>query len=344
MWPFNREKRSAYTLQELEALLGVANSRAGVPVNNTTAQTVAAVFGAVSFISKSVGNYPLYTENQQLVELLTLSPDGTLTANHWKAAVMQNLLLSGNAYSRIRWNRDGTVQKLEFLHSSRVSPVIEQTYTLKGYLVDGAPVTRSNILHFKINSIDGFVGRSPIQVCKDAVGLGMAQQNQASDQVAKGLRPNGVIEFPGSLGTKTGETFRNSLGKRSSGDTLILEGGGVWKTVALSNVDAEFLESRRFSVDEVARIFNLDKIWLQNSQHGARYDELGASQKSLLTNTLQPYMIELESELTMKLGFPVKFNLSELQRLDPKTRYDTYKQAIESGILTVEEVRQREGF
>ncbi|MBD1388433.1 phage portal protein [Neiella sp. HB171785] len=345
MWPFKqKETRSAYTLPELEALLGTANSRSGVAVDSSTAQALTAVFSAVSFISKGVAGYPLSASTNALDDVLNQSPDGVMTAYHWRSAVMQNLLLTGNAYSRLRWKRTGQLDKVEFLHSSRVSTVIEPPHKLKGYLVDGKPVGRSNMLHFKINAYDGLVGKSPIGVCRESVGLGLAQQNQAADQVKNGLRPNGIIEFPAALGATAGQKFRESLSKRTSGDTLILEGGGSWKSIALSNVDAEFLESRRFSVDEVARMFNLDKIWLQNSQHGARYDELGASQKSLLTNTLQPYMIELESELSLKLGQPIAFNLSEIQRLDVKTRYEAYKAAIDAQILSPEEVRQREGF
>lgn len=343
MWPFNKQENRSVSLEDLVAIFNPRDSRAGVTVTQDSAQSLTAVFSAINFISKQVAGYPLKSENRFINELLDHSPDDVITANQWKLSTMLNLLISGNSYSRITWNQAGQPDKLEFLTSNRVSPVIEQ-YQLKGYWVDGEAVPVRNIIHFRINSLDSLTGRSPIAVCRDSIGLGLALQDQASDQLANGLKTTGVIEYPDFLSSTKGEKFRASLAARKSGEMLILEGGATFNGVSMSNSDAEFLASRQFSVDEVARIFNLDKIWLQNSGTGAKYDEVNASQKSLLINTIQPYLIAIESELQFKLMDQVKFNLAEIQRLDAKTRYEVYKTAQELEVLTADDIKQREGL
>ena len=344
MWPFSKEeKRAEITIKDLVALLNPRDSRAGVSVDQDSAQGLTAVFSAVNFIAKQVASYPLKSDNKFINQLVNESPDAVITANQWKLSTMLNLLLSGNAYCRINWNRSGYPKSLEFLQSNRVTPVIDQ-YRLKGYFVDGKATLTKNIVHFRINSIDSMTGRSPIAVCRDAIGLGIAQQNQAADQQANGMKPSGVIEYPEFLNSERGKKFKASLNERQSGETLVLEGGSQFKAVSMSNADAEFIESRKFTVDEIARIFNLDKIWLQNSGTGAKYDEVNASQKSLLANTISPYLIAIESELSLKLMDSIKFNLAELQRLDAKTRYDVYATAKELGVLTVDDIKKREAI
>lgn len=337
------EQRSELTISDLVALLNPRDSRAGVSVTQDSAQGLTAVFSAINFIAKQVASYPLKSDNGFINTLISETPDEIITANQWKLSTMLNLLLSGNAYCRIHWNRSGYPKSLEFLQSNRVTPVIEQ-YRLKGYFVDGKATLNKNIVHFRINSIDGLTGRSPVSVCRDSIGLGLAQQNQSADQQANGMKPSGVIEYPEFLNSERGKKFKTSLNERQSGEVLVLEGGANWKQVSMSNADAEFIEQRKFSVDEVARIFNLDKIWLQNSGTGAKYDEVNASQKSLLTNTIAPYLIAIESELSLKLMDSIKFNLAELQRLDAKTRYEVYTTAEALGVLTAEDIKQRESI
>lgn len=343
MWFKSKEEKRSLTMEELIAIFNPRDSRAGVSVTQDTAQGLTAVFSAINFISKQVAGYPLKSDNAFINQLLDHSPDEVITANQWKLSTMLNLLISGNAYSRIDWNVAGQPDKLEFLTSNRVTPVIEQ-YRLKGYWVDGVAVPVRNIIHFRINSIDSLTGRSPIAVCRDSIGLGISQQNQAADQQANGMKPSGVIEYPDFLSSEKGRKFKSSLQERKQGETLILEGGAKWEQVSMSNADAEFIESRKFTVDEVARIFNLDKIWLQNSGTGAKYDEVGASQKSLLVNTIQPYLIAIESELQFKLMDAVTFNLAEIQRLDAKSRYDVYTVAQTLGVMDAEDIKQREGI
>lgn len=343
MWPFKKQENRSINLEDLIAIFNPRDSRSGSIVTQDTAQGLTSVFSAINFISKQVSSYPLKSNNQYVNQLLDHSPDGIITANQWKLSTVLNLLISGNGYSRIKWNQAGQPVKIEFLTSNRVTPVIEQ-YQLKGYWVDGKAEPIRNIIHFKVNSVDSLTGRSPIAVCRDAIGLGISQQNQAADQQANGMKPSGVIEYPDFLSSEKGKKFKSSLNERKQGETLVLEGGAKWSQVSMSNADAEFIESRKFTVDEVARIFNLDKIWLQNSGTGAKYDEVNASQKSLLINTIQPYLIAIESELQLKLLDEVKFNLAEIQRLDAKTRYEVYKTAKELEVFSTEEIQKREGI
>ncbi|NAZ69698.1 phage portal protein [Vibrio toranzoniae] len=347
MWPFKRKEETetrSYTLDQLSRLMGYGTS-SGVEVNQTNAQSVSAVFSAMSFISKQVSGYPVVSNRDVIDGLFRISPDGVMTAYQWRVSTMLNLLASGNAYSYIHWGYNGMPERIEFLLSSRVSPIIEQ-HTLKGYHVDGKPVLTRNILHFKINSEDGLTGRSPITICREAVGVGIKQNENMGQQLKNNFKPSGVIEIDAMFKDENALTrLMNRMREREKGDVLVLERGMTLKSIGMTNADAEFIEHRKFSVDEVARMFNLDKIWLQNSGTGAKYDEVNASQKSLLVNTIQPYLNTIEAELTFKLiDATIRFNLSEIQRLDVSTRYEIYQKLIDMELLTPDEVKEREGL
>lgn len=345
---FKRKKTEerALTLEQLERMFSHSTST-GIAVNADNAQSVSAVFSAMSFISKQVAGYPITSDNPGTSVLLSISPDTlqAITAYQWRISTMLNLLANGNSYSRIHWNRAGQAERIEFLASNRVTNIIEAN-KLKGYRVDGHPVPTHSVLHFRINSLDGLTGRSPITVCRESIGEAIKQNQVSGEQLKSSFKPNAVIEVEGAFNDKTAlMRFKERMNAREKGGLLMLEKGMTMKTVSVSNADMEFIENRKFSVDEVARMFNLDKIWLQNSGTGAKYDEVNASQKSLLTNTIHPYLNTIESELKLKLiDASVKFNLSEIQRLDVNTRYEVYAKAIELGLLTPEEVKEREGL
>ena len=348
MWnPFRKiiAKRSReYTLDELNHLLGYGTAT-GIQITPDNAQAVSAVFSAMSFISKQVAGYPIRSEIKAIRHLFSSTPDLIITPYQWCISVVLNLLADGNAYSRIQWLPNGQPKKIEFLQSNRVHSLIDD-HQLKGYHVDGKPILARNILHFRINSMDGLTGRSPISVCRESVAVAYKQQEQIGKQLKNNLKPSGVIKTLNPFNDMNAlQRLKDGLKQHEKGDLIILEQGLEFQQVALSNADAEFLEQRRFSVDEIARIFNLDKIWLQNSGTGAKYDEVNASQKALLVNTIQPYLITIEQELRLKLRDPtIAFNLAEIQRLDPKTRYEVYRQAIEMNLLTPEEVKEKEGL
>lgn len=346
MWnPFKRltESRSkAYTLDELTSLLGRGTS-SGIQINSDNAQSVTSVFAAMSFISKQVAGYPIRSESQEINQLFAISPDRKITPYQWSIATVLNLLADGNAYSHITWKANGQPSKVEFLASNRVHPLIDN-HKLLGYHVDGKPVLTRNILHFRINSMDGITGRSPITVCRESVGVAYKQQEQLGQQLKNDMKPSGIIKLLAPFKDENAvQRFKEGLRAKDKGEILILDNGAEWQQVAISNADAEFLEQRKFSVDEVARMFNLDKIWLQNSGTGAKYDEVNASQKALLSNTIMPYLIAMEQELRLKLhDETTNFNLAEIQRLDVKTRYDIYKQCVDMGLLTVNDIKRKE--
>lgn len=345
-WPFKRDQSETRSMS-VEAFIDAVtrvNSSSGVSVTSESANGLAAVFAAISFISRQVASYELTSPNQAVEQLLTVSPDGVMTANSFKLALMQNLLQHGNSFARIHWGRDGWPEALEFLASNRVSVNVTPDHVLRNYWIDGRGELVKNIIHWKIHSLDGLIGRSPITVCRDAIGLGIAQQNQASNQQANGFKPSGVIEYPGYLNTANGEKFKASLTERKPGETLVLEGEAKWKAVSQSNADAEFIEQRKFSVVEIARIFGLSKLFLQADEAGARYDNVGAEQRALLLNTIGPYLDSIASELSLKLMVPCSFKQMDLNRLDAKTRFDIYSQAKEMGVLSAQEIKEREAL
>ena len=208
-WPFKRDQSETRSMS-IEAFIDAVtrvNSSSGVSVTSESANGLAAVFAAISFISKQVSGYQLTAANQTVEQLLTVSPDDVMTAHSFKMALMQNLLQHGNAFARIHWGLTGWPERLEFIASHRVGVNVDQSHTLRNYWIDGKAELVKNVVHWKIHSLDGLIGRSPITVARDAIGLGLAQQKQAADQQANGLKPSGIIEFPGYLNSENGKKF-----------------------------------------------------------------------------------------------------------------------------------------
>lgn len=137
---------------------------------------------------------------------------------------------------------------------------------VKNYLQD-------EILHLRYASSDGFMGRSPITVCREAVGLGLAQQRHGAATMKNGLMASGIITTPDwfdqAKGQRAMEALKRYQGAKNSGKIPILEGGMDYKQLGMSNQDAEWLASRKFTIEDIARIFNISPIFLQDYSHSS---------------------------------------------------------------------------
>lgn len=367
-----KEEKRALSVDDVIATIGATNTTAGEFVSPYNAESLPAVLNAVNVIAQSVASMPCYlfevnAEGRKRVEkssvefLLNEMPNRNQTPYQFKEVMMRHLLLNGNAYAVIGWNKQGQPETLTPFPPYAVN--IQRTtkgayiYTITDQDGRQHAYFQDEILHLRHASNDGFMGRSPIAVCREAVGLGLAQQRHGSSVMNNGLMAGGIVTtsewFDQAKGLKAMEALKRYQGAKNAGKTPILEGGMEYKQLGMSNQDAEWLSSRKFTIEDIARIFNISPLFLQDYSHSS-YANFSEASRAFLVQTLRPHLVNFEQQLKDALmidlteknpkRYVIEFDTSDLLRTNQQERFDSYQTAIKSGILSPNEVRKREGL
>lgn len=357
----------------IDDVMAVAsNTGAGEFVSPSTAEALPAVLNAVTVISQAVASMPCYlfeltadgkkrVENHSVEYLLNEMPNRNQTPYQFKETMMRHALLNGNAYALIGWNGKGQPESLTPFppHSVNVQRTNKGTYLYQMTDIDGKTFTvlQDEVLHIRHASYDGFMGRSPITVCREAVGLGLAQQRHGAEFLKNGLMSSGIIQttewLDSQKGQKAIEALERYKGAKNAGKTPILEGGFTYQPLGMSNQDAEWLSSRKFTIEDIARIFNISPIFLQDYSHSS-YSNFTEASRAFWGQTLRPWLVNFEQQLKDALmidlaspsrkRYVIEFDTSDLLRTNQNDRFTGYEIAIKSGILSPNECRKREGL
>ncbi|MCG3462089.1 phage portal protein [Xenorhabdus bovienii] len=378
MWPFKRKdtETRSLSMDEFLSLAGVSNTKSGEHVSPSTAEGLPAVMNAVTVISEAVATMPCYLyrvqhqngkesrewlSNHPVDYLLNECPNDCQTPFQFRRTLMRHCLLNGNAYAVIVWGRDGQPQSLypyppsavvpQRLSDHRLAYTITEPYSgkVKTYL-------QEEILHLRYATEDGFLGRSPVTICRETLGLGLAQQRHGASIMKDGMMAAGVIKsadwLDGTKGAKALEALERYKGARNAGKTPILEGGMEYQQLGMSNQDAEWLASRRFTIDDIARMFNVSPIFLQEYSNST-YSNFSEASRAFLTITMRPWLANFEQQIKSALlmaspkrgiRYQVEFDTADLLRANPKERFQSYETAIKSGVMCPNEAREREGL
>ena len=369
---FKKKETRSHSIDDVLFTMGATNTNSGEFVSPSTAEALPAVLNAVTVISQAVASMPCYLfevtqdgrkrVNRHAVEyLLNEMPNRNQTPYQFKETMMRHLLLNGNAYALIGWNDKGQAETLTPFqpHCVNVLRTNKKTYVYQMTDIDGVTKTylQDEVLHLRNASYDGFMGRSPITVCRESIGLGIAQQRHGAAMMKNGLQVGGILQsaewFDASKGKKVLEALERYAGAKNAGKTPILEGGIEYKQLGMSNADAEWLASRKFTIEDIARIFNISPIFLQDYSHSS-YSNFTEASRSFLGQTLKPHLVNFEQQLKDALmidlnsesrkHYIIEFDTSELLRTNQNDRFEGYEIAIKSGILSPNECRKREGL
>ncbi|HGO5823466.1 TPA: phage portal protein [Mannheimia haemolytica] len=374
MFGFFKKKSEtrSLTIDDLIANMGAANTGAGEYVSPYNAESLPAVLNAVNVIAQAVAAMPCYLfevnaegrkriENHSVEYLLNEMPNRNQTPYQFKEVMMRHVLLNGNAYAVIGWNSKGQPETLTPYppYAVNVQRTVTGDYFYQITDLNGKVRNyfQDEILHLRHASHDGFMGRSPITVCREAVGLGLAQQKHGSSVMKNGLMAGGIVTtsewFDQSKGQKAMEALKRYQGAKNAGKTPILEGGMEYKQLGMSNQDAEWLASRKFTIEDIARIFNISPIFLQDYSHST-YANFSEASRAFLGQTLRPHLVNFEQQLkdalmidltsNSKKRYVVEFDTSDLLRTNQQERFSSYDVAIKCGILSPNEARKREGL
>ena len=349
-----------------------------------TAMRVSAVFACVRLISGAISTAPIkiYREtasgrepmtNHPYQRMLTLRPNEHITAaNFWKTMAMQKVL-TGNAYAPIVRARSGRPIALIPVRSSRVTPY--QAWELgfdKKYDKDPnrlfyrvtwdngtqTVIDQDDMIHVPNINWNGKAGMSTLSAAAQSMGLALSAEESAAKLFENGMVSQIAIKYPQKLSADAQDKLREHIAARHSGASnhhkpLILTEGGDVKAMSLTSNDAQLLQTRQFSVIDIARFFGVPPVMIGETEKTSSWGS-GVEQMArwFVMFTLNDHLTDFEQEIEAKLfgnsDFIAEFDESELTRGDTKTRGDFYRIARgslqEPGIMTVNEIRVAEGL
>ena len=360
---FKSEKRHSNFLASANIF---GNTTSGVNVSEKSSIGLTAVWAAVRLLSETIASLPINVykidkNNSKFIDypnplntLISSSPSPQYTRYNFIETMMTNLLLWGNAYAHIVRNGGARAVELRIIPPDIVEPFKSEDDGLIYYKIKDSNILASKeILHIVGLSFDGVKGQSPIQACQQALGIGMASQQFGANFFGRGANLSGVLEHPARLSDDAANRLRDSWNSRFSGiqnshQTAILEEGVKFKPIGMPLADAQFIETRRFSVEEIARIYRVPNH-LINDLSKSSFNNIEQQSLEFSKFSLSPYLVSWEEELNRKL-LPerelkthfFKFSTRELLRSDATSRADYYTKLFNIGVLSINDIRDQE--
>lgn len=338
----------------------------GKSVTERTAMQTTAVYACVRIISETVASLPLhvyeYTENGKekvythpLYKLLHDMPNPEMNSFVMREVMMTHLLLWGNSYSQIIRNGKGEIIALYPLMPEKMKVdrgsdgKLYYTYTSdkQGSFV----FHKDEILHIVGLGFDGLIGHSPIAMAKNAVGLSIAAEEYGSSFFSNSGTPSGVLEHPDVLKepNKVRDAWNEAYGGSGNAHRVaILEEGLKFRPISINPHEAQFLETRKFQVNEICRIFRVPPHMIADLEKSS-FSNIEQQSLDFVTNTIRPWLVRLEQTIFQQLlsgdeqeKYFVKFNVDGLLRGDFQSRMSGYAIGIQNGFMSPNDVRQLE--
>ena len=373
--PTDRTAGSSYSF-----FLG--GTASGKYVTERSAMQMTAVYCCVRILSEAVASLPLqfyrYTDDggkEKAVEhplyfLLHDEPNPEMTSFIFRETLMTHLLLWGNAYSQIIRNGKGEVVALYPLMPDRMRVDRDEhgrlyyEYTVyDADDVDGRKGTNGvgrtvrlqphDVLHIPGLGFDGLVGYSPIATAKNAIGLAIATEEYGSKFFANGAAPSGVLEHPGIIKdpSRVRESWQATFGGSGNANKIaVLEEGMKYTPISISPEQAQFLETRKFQIDEIARIFRVPPHMIGDLEKSS-FNNIEQQSLEFVKYTLDPWVSRWEQAMVRALLTPdekkkyfFKFNVDGLLRGDYQSRMNGYATARQNGWMSANDIRELENL
>lgn len=368
--PQNSTSGSAYRF-----FLG--GSTSGKNVNERSAMQMTAVYACVRILSESIAGLPVhlyrYGEDGRkekaidhpLYFLLHDEPNPEMTSFVFRETLMTHLLLWGNAYAQIIRNGRGEVIALYPLMPNRMTvdrdiATGQLYYTYQMVSTDAKTMEQgtvilspSDVLHIPGLGFDGLVGYSPIAMAKNAIGMAIACEEYGAKFFANGASPGGILEHPGTIKDpeRVRESWQSAFGGSNNANKIaVLEEGMKFTPISISPEQAQFLETRKFQIDEIARIFRVPPHMVGDLEKSS-FSNIEQQSLEFVKYTLQPWIMRWEQSINRALLTPAeksthfaRFNVDGLLRGDYQSRMAGYSVGIQNGFLSPNDVRGLENL
>ena len=355
----------------------MGQTSSGKMVTERSAMQISAVYACVRVLSEAVAGLPLhfyrYTDgggkekalDHPLYFLLHDEPNSEMSSFVFRETLMTHLLLWGNAYAQIIRNGKGEITALYPLMANRMSVDRDTNtgniiYTYYRSMEEKnankdaiAVLSPSDVLHIPGLGFDGLVGYSPIAMAKNAIGMSIACEEYGAKFFENGAAPSGVLEHPGTIKdpSKVRDSWMSQFGGSSNSHKIaVLEEGLKYTPISISPNEAQFLETRKFQLDEIARIFRIPPHMIGDLEH-ATFSNIEELSLEFVKYTLDPWIMRWEQSIQRTLltkeekgVYFAKFNVDGLLRGDYASRINGYAVGINNGFMCPNDIRELENM
>ena len=342
-------------------------SSSGKAVNERTALQTTAVYACVRILAETIAALPLHTyqhtpggkekaAEHPLYYLLHSEPNPEMTSFVFRETLMGHLLLWGNAYAQIiRDGRGRVVGLYPLLPNKMIVNRNDQGQLYYQYEKDGFLyiLNRHEVLHIPGLGFDGLIGYSPIAMAKNAIGMAIATEEYGAKFFANGANPGGVLEHPGVV--KDPARIRESWnavyqGSGNAHRVAVLEEGMKFQSIGIPPEQAQFLETRKFQINEIARIFRIPPHMIGDLEKSS-FSNIEQQSLEFVMYTLDPWVVRWEQAIQRALfsenekrQFFMKFNVDGLLRGDYESRMNGYAVGRQNGWLSSNDIRELENL
>lgn len=344
------------------------SSTSGKLVNPRNAVQVSAVYACVRIIAETVASLPLSVfeetdtgsrkaTDHALFRLLHNEPNPEMTSFVLREVMLSHLLLWGNSYCQIIRSGKNHITALYPLLPDRMEVDRDEkgnlTYLYTMTNGDRVLLKPTDVLHIPGLGFDGIMGYSPIALERNAIGLGIAAEEYGSTFFKNGARPSGVLTHPNTV--KDPKRLRDNWnatygGSSNGGKVAILEENMTFSPISMPNNEAQFLETRKFQVEEICRIFRVPPHLVGNLDR-ATFSNIENQSIDFAVHTIRPWLVRIEQAMNRALfseaekgRFYVQFNIDGLMRGDYKSRMEGYAIARQNGWMSANDIRSLENL
>ena len=351
------------------------STSSGKTVNERTAMQTTAVYACVRILAEAIAGLPLHVYRYRmdggkeripqhpLYYLLHDEPNPEMTSFVFRETLMSHLLLWGNAYAQIVRNGRGQAVALYPLLPSKMEVsraangelvyTYYRDYDESGLNPKGGYVTlrKDDVLHIPGLGFDGLIGYSPIAMAKNAIGMSLATEEYGAAFFANGANPGGVLEHPGVI--KDIQRVKDSWNSAYQGSgnahrVAVLEEGMKFQAIGIPPEQAQFLETRKFQINEIARIFRVPPHMVGDLEKSS-FSNIEQQSLEFVKYTLDPWVVRWEQSLQQSLILPsektslfIKFNVDGLLRGDYQSRMNGYAVGRQNGWMSANDIRELE--
>ena len=347
----------------------------GRPVTERSAMQMTAVYSCVRILAEAIAGLPLHVYQQDadgakvkafdhpLYRLLHDEPNPEMTSFVFRETLMTHLLLWGNAFAQvIRNGRDEVIGLYPLMpnrmtvgrdEAGRLYYEYQRMWNEPTGRFETVTLAARDVLHIPGLGFDGLVGYSPIAMAKNAIGLAQATEDYGASFFANGAAPGGVLEHPGTIKdpARVRESWQATFGGARNGNKIaVLEEGMKYTPISVSPEQAQFLETRKFQINEIARIFRIPPHMIGDLEKSS-FSNIEQQSLEFVKYTLDPWVIRWEQAITKTLlspcekpGVYVKFNVEGLLRGDYQSRMEGYAVARQNGWMSANDIRELENL
>lgn len=326
-------------------------THAGVTVTTDQAMRLSAVWSCVRLLADTVSTMPLHCyrgEDQITLPPLLTQPAAGQGRVDWLHQVMVSLLLRGNAYGLVTARSGATLlpAQIELVDPDQVQ--VERRDGVTTYRLAGQEVDPDDVWHVRAYPVPGLpTGLSPVEYARQSIGLGLAAEKFGAQFFGSGATPSGVLQSEVNLTTDQAEAIGARWRALHEGrhKVAVLSKGLSFVPVSVAPEESQFLETQRFTVAQIARVFGVPPEMIGGESGGSlTYANVESRALDFLRYSVQPWLVRLEAALSALLPRQqsVKFNAGGLLRATTRERYEAHKIALDAGFLTIDEVRALE--